>query len=107
MKTATDLRNEGIRRAIRSANRNKSGWSTDAFQFLIGFISDIPKGTNFQAEDVRLVAIDCGLPKPPSARAWGGIMRKAQKMKLIKSVGTQQTTLPRAHHAIANVWIKL
>jgi hypothetical protein len=41
----------------------------------------------FLGEDVREFAQECGFDDPPDARAWGCVMRQAQREGIVKSCG--------------------
>ncbi len=101
---AKDQKNIGMLAAEANANRKVSGWSRYAFNILTEFLTSVT-GT-FMAEDVRKFADGKGLMNPPSQRAWGGIITRAQHAGLIKNVGYGITKNPSAHQARATVWMK-
>lgn len=96
------LRDEGINRAAAHADRTSRGWSDQAFAFLV----DFPR-KEFMAEDVREWAESHGLPKPPSARAWGAIIVRARREGVIRPSGFANVKNPRAHRTPARVWKKV
>ena len=59
----------------------------------------------FLIEEVREKAEGCGLPVPPSRRAWGAIVIKAKRIGIIKRVGYGQVSNPYAHRANASMWV--
>ena len=63
---------------------NNVEWSKEAFDFLKLFVS-VSRG-NFMAEDIRYASKGM-VPKPKSERAWGGVIRRAEKAGLIEAVG--------------------
>lgn len=97
------LRDAGMAQAVTHAEDKTPGWSEMALVMLRRFLQD--KGdTSFMAEEFRLYAIANGLPRPPHARAFGGIMSTARRRRLIECVGISQVTNERAHCANAAVW---
>ena len=69
----SQLRDKGINQAINNANNKHNKWSNKAYKFLVNYIKSHHE---FMAEDVR-VASEEELPKPPSNRAWGGLIIRA------------------------------
>ena len=61
----------------------------------------------FQVEDVREYASRKGLSDPPSLRAWGSVVARARKQNLIKHVGYDQVSNPKAHCATSSLWVSL
>lgn len=104
---ARSNRDEGIERAVTSANRKDAGWSEKAYQMFQEWIRGWPVGFEFMMEDFRLSAQIRGLPDPPSKRAFGGIAVKARIAGLIKTERTKKVKNPDANCANAAVWIKL
>lgn len=98
-------RDDGMEKALQHANSANPEWSTKAAAFLRKYISYT--ATPFMAEDVRMAAINANVPEPPSKRAWGPIILKARKDGLIKSLGTDKVSNPRAHRANAGKWIRV
>jgi len=80
---------------------NNVQWSEEAFKFLKLFVS-VSRG-NFMAEDIRYASAGI-VPKPNSARAWGGVIRKAQKEGLIKAMGYDKVKNVKAHRTPAGLW---
>lgn len=102
----TYLKEEGIQTAVSNADRKIPGWSIMAMKLFVEFLQASPKigdGT-FMTEDVRAYALAKGLPNPPSKRAWGSIIVKAKKNRIIKFVGYDQVNNPKAHRANAARW---
>ena len=98
MKSGTELKEAGIKRSSDNAGTN---WNNQADITLCEFIKLTKK---FQTEDFRAFAVKEGLPNPPHLRAFGSVVVRAVKRGLIKSVGTEKVTNPRAHNAFATVW---
>lgn len=104
--TGEELRDAGIAQAIESADWKEPEWSEKAYKTLIAYLSN--QHGEFMTEQFRNWAkIFKRLSDPPSARAYGGIMRKAAKAGLIKKIGYDQVTNPTAHCANAAVWHKV
>lgn len=102
--SGSELKNAGIKVAADNADRVHENWSEDAYLALKTYIR-IHKQP-FMCEEVRDFAhIVLGLPQPPSARAWGSVMKHAAKQKIISRIGTGQVTNPKAHCANAGQWI--
>jgi len=77
----TQLRDKGIKQAIDNADDTHERWSEKAYKFLTNWIKT---QYEFMTEDVRL-ASEKEIPKPPSNRAWGGIVVRAARAGLINS----------------------
>lgn len=98
---AQHLQQEGTRQAIEHANEVSPKWSERAYQLLIDFLQH---NKRFMGEDVRSYAAQRDFDLPPSARAWGGVIKRAAKEFLIIKIGIQQVKNPNAHLANAAVW---
>lgn len=102
--TGSELRDGGIAVAIENANLKHDNWAEEAYLALMTYIK-IHKQP-FMCEEVRDFAhIELGLPQPPHARAWGALIVRAQKEKLIIHAGYGHTTNPKAHRTPASMWI--
>lgn len=100
MKTGTQLKNEGIKKAVDHANEVEESWSELAYKKLKEFLRS--RNEPFMTEDFRAwVGKEL---QPPHARAYGGIMRKAAKEGLIENIGHRQVVNPKAHCAYACLW---
>jgi hypothetical protein len=75
-------RDQGIARAGDHAGDR---WKRSARGYLLEFLSS-PR-LEFLAEDVREFAEGRGIESPPDGRAWGAVMRSAQRDGLICAVG--------------------
>jgi hypothetical protein len=99
---------DGMQRAIDNAAAVHEGWPEKAYAFLENYLLDKPSGWWFMTEDVRRKAEMAGsVPAPPSLRAWGPIIMRASRNKLIKANGTRPVTNIKAHCANATVWVKV
>jgi hypothetical protein len=90
----------GQQMAIENANDKVPEWSELAFNFLKEYIKTHEK---FLAEDCRY-ASDGIVPKSPSSRAWGGIIRRAAHEGLITRIGHDKVCNPYAHRCWATLW---
>lgn len=85
--TATERRDDGMRRAVDHADRVSHAWSVLAYQFVQHYLAyDGP----FLAEELVRAAYDYGIPEPPDARAWGAIMNRAARAGLIVKAGYRE-----------------
>lgn len=101
--TAKELKNAGMQLAIEHAEIKHEGWGEQALDLLKEFIHY--RTTPFMCEEARLYAEAKGLPKAPSARAWGGVIVLAKNQSLIVHAGYGTTTNPRAHGTPASLWV--
>jgi hypothetical protein len=97
------LKQSGMKASEDNANKHNSRWSDDAFDYLIVYI--LEHDDSFMAEDIREFARKNGLPDPPSKRAWGSVISRAKKTKIIKFHSYDQVSNPRAHRANAVRWV--
>ncbi len=88
-----ELRDAGINQAIKHANEKEENWSEIAYKFLLKYLET---ANEFMVEDV-----------PPSLRAWGGIIVRASKSKLIYRIGFKNVVNAKAHCTPASIWKKL
>ena len=96
----TQLRDKGIKQAIDNADDKHERWSEKAYKFLTNWIKT---QYEFMTEDVR-IASEKEIPKPPSNRAWGGIVVRAARAGLINKVGFSNVKNPKAHNTPASIW---
>jgi hypothetical protein len=106
---AEKLKEEGIKTAIEHADIEEPSWSEKAYQMLEQFLVDpanprMKYQDTFLGEEVRQYAFIHGLENPPSKRAWGAIIVKAQKEGLIEFAGYGKTSNPKAHSTPAALW---
>ena len=101
---AEDAKRIGMLLSEDNANLRTPGWSDMAMGFLMDFLDT--RTDSFLAEEVRAYASDRGLDAPPSNRAWGGVMARASRNGLIRSVGFALTSNPLAHNTPATLWEK-
>lgn len=92
---------EAIAAVAAKADALNEGWSEEAFQHLCRFIR---KGAIFKAEDVRNFAGEAGLAEPHDRRAWGAVLRRACREKLIIRIGYAQCQNKGAHNRPTTLW---
>ena len=96
----SQLRDKGIKKAIDNANDTHEKWSDKAYKFLVNYIKSQDE---FMTEDLRL-ASEKEIPKPPSNRAWGGIILRAVRAGLIIRDRFSNVKNVKAHKTPATVW---
>jgi hypothetical protein len=99
-----ELTDAGIKQAVDHADSVNEGWSEQAYNVLDEYSQMFAAYPDFQIEEVRDYADRMGLEKPPSNRAWGGVVRRAVKAGLIERVGFKATNNKVAHGSLAAVW---
>jgi hypothetical protein len=95
-------RDQGMSRAIDTANRTHDNWSERAYELLQRYLKS--NSGEFMAEDVRAFAAMVDFPLPENPRAWGGIFNRAIKETLINKVGIGPVKNKKAHCANANIY---
>lgn len=101
--TGAELRDKGISNAIGHAEFKSPGWNEQAYQFLIKYIKTVDE---FMTEDLREAAKG-SVEEPPSLRAWGGVIVRAVKEKLITRKEFRNVKNAKAHSTPASVWNKI
>jgi len=71
--------------AANKADRINIEWTSNAINYLVSFLKTINKP--FLVEDVRNYSITYGLEPPPDGRAWGHVIKLAQKNNLVETCG--------------------
>ncbi len=104
--TGQELRDFGIKKAVNTADAVDADWSEKAYKYFVSYLGTVPIGHAFMLEDVRNKSENV-VPVPPSKRAWGYVVVKAKKEKLIECIGIKPVKNPRAHRANASIWIKI
>ena len=101
--TGAQLRDKGIKLASDNAGQE---WNDKALDCLIMYLGII-NNNKFTCEDFRQWISEDLLPPPPHLRAYGAVIVKAKKLKLIKHVGYATCNTPRVHSAISSLWSKI
>jgi hypothetical protein len=78
---------QGMTRAVEHADAVVPDWSDEAFDYVKSYLGGLRQGDQLIAPDVRHWAHSNGLVKPPSARAWGQVIKRAAKEGLIARDG--------------------
>jgi hypothetical protein len=93
----------GAERAADRADRELGDWSEQAWAFFEAFARR-RQGRSFMAEDVRAAAQGV-VPVPPDGRAWGAILLRASKRKLIRRTGFAPMKAANCHANPKSVWV--
>jgi hypothetical protein len=78
-------------------------WSTQAWDFFLQFAKSRGE-QDFLCEDVR-EASSGAVPPPPDERAWGTILMRASKKRLIKRIGYRPMRDPKCHANPKAIWV--
>ena len=78
---------EGAKRAADHADRMIPRWSDVALAFVRVYVLKTRPDDIFLTEEVRAAAKEWGLDDPTDGRAWGQVMRRAEREGVIKWVG--------------------
>lgn len=109
MTNAAQIRDAAIDLAVEHADAVEWSWGARAYNLLLEAIrlrqklgrGDVP----FMGEDVRRWAEGVrGLPEPPDPRAWGAVLQKACRAKLIERAGFGESKNPQAHLRPTALW---
>jgi hypothetical protein len=102
---ARKVTNEGIQRAVDTANRVSPGWSERAYNYLKVFVASRKPGEKFMTEEIRA---DFGTynDEPVNYKAWGAVIRKGIVNGLIIKIGYDAVKNPKAHRTPAAVFVK-
>lgn len=102
-RVAKEKAQEGIEQAVSHAEKEKPGWSANAYEFIrLHCIRN--KGKRFTGFEVVQASIAYGLDQPPNPRAWGGPLQKAARNRLIVRVGTVADPNPERHGSDVPLW---
>lgn len=105
-KEAGRLRDEGIDRAVKKADKDNPGWSDRVYKYFVEvFLRD--HNGYFMAEQFRQFCASTDFDLPDNMRAFGGIMLRAKHAGVIKKVGSKETRMPRSHGTPATLWIQV
>lgn len=76
----------GMRAAEDHAERDEPGWKGEALRYLRRFVAE-NRGRDFLAEEIAPWAYERGCTKAPDDRAWGGIIQRAGRLKIMEQTG--------------------
>lgn len=94
---------EGMDRAEAKADRVAPGWGGRAFD-MVGRFIDAHPNAEFTGEAVKRWAYAHGLDRPENESAWGPVMVKAKRQKLIAFVGFAPPTAASRHGSPNRRW---
>ena len=98
------LRDAGMEMAANHADAVVDGWSDRAYAFLVDYVG-ANKSRRFMAEDVRVAAEETGFPIPPDNLAWGAVVARAARKKLIKRIGYGPQASATCHCSPKSIWV--
>jgi hypothetical protein len=97
-------RDAGMATAAAHADRVTPGWTEAAYEFFVGWVAAKPRKFRFMAEDVRADADKAGVAAPPDARAWGIVVTRAARFRIIKRAGYGPQRAAGCHMAPKSIW---
>ena len=101
--TGTELRDQGMKKAVDHADAVIDNWSETAYRFLLMFLQH---RSMFMTEEVREASAKI-IPEPPSLRAWGSVIVRAAKSGHIQRAGYKNVKNAKAHSTPATVWKRI
>jgi hypothetical protein len=105
MNLGEELAIAGGATAAAHADSQSAGWLARATGLAEQFVlEDTDKPEQFQAMHIRAYAERHGLPSAPDARAWGHVMRRLKKKRVIEPVGTGKSSDPKQHNGFITEW---
>lgn len=102
--TGAELREKGIKKAIKSANKKNPEWTQKAKEAFEKYLALFSVGHRFTVEEVRSFADLIGVPEPPSLRSWGSVVRQIRGSGRIASDGFAKVKNPKAHCTPCTKW---
>jgi hypothetical protein len=99
--TTRQLAGEGMRQAVEHADAVELKWSERAYAFLERYAA---ANREFLTEDVRTWAHRNGLPLAPDNRAWGAVINRASRERLIVRDRYETIRIPPSHARPMPVW---
>lgn len=103
--TSVQLAEQGMATATEHADTVAPGWSERAFDLVCQFACIRHE---FLGEDVRRWAHETqDLDLPPKACAWGAVMVRAARERIIVKAGYRMTRIPPQHAKPAVLWSSL
>lgn len=94
---------DGINRAVEHAEEVTPGWSDVAFQF-VKLHAMRNKGARMTGYEIVQAALQYGVPKPPTDKAFGGPIQRAARSGILKKVGTVADPNPNRHGSEVALW---
>lgn len=99
---AEQLALDGMERSTAHAERVCPSWTSAAFKAILEYAANCNEP--FMIEDVRKVAYDAGLPRPPAEGAWGTPTKRAAAQGIIQFVGYEKSANATQHGKPCKVW---
>lgn len=94
---------EGMRRSLEHAEAELDNWGDIAFEFLKAYARSHESFAGWMV--VRKSENDGHFPTSPNAKAWGAVIHRAARLKIIERVGT--TKDPHRHGNPIPLWRSL
>lgn len=95
-------RNEAMQRAVDAADGRVPKWSEVAYQF-VRLYAQQHRGERFIGRDITQAAKAYGLESPASEKAWGAVLQRAARERVIERVGYAQD--PNRHASPVPQWV--
>ena len=94
------VKSQAYLHAISGASQIENPWAKKAFTFLVTYSAANPSFTN---EDLRIASAG-KVPETGDARAWGPVLRMAQKRGVIKKEGFKKGIMAQCHRGTKTLW---
>lgn len=98
---ACELRDKGMSQALSHAEFTDPMWGEKAYSVLLEYG---PKLGRFTPTDIRACGLASGVPTPPDNRAWGPVLKRAQKAGKIRHDGYVPHPDPKSHRCPTRLW---
>ncbi len=96
-------RDKGMRESVEHADAEIPQWSDLAVGWVKIYARANP-GKAFSTLECRKFAYSRGFMEPPDGRAWGAVMVRAVRERVIESAGAAITGDAKSHARIMSVW---
>lgn len=93
-------RDAGMQQAASHANEVETEWTGQALGLLIAFAKTV--GRPFLVEEAREWAEQHGCPRPPTARAWGPVVKTAERKGRIAKTGAAPAN--SSNRSLKHLW---
>lgn len=103
MEQAVAGRDDGIRRAVEHADRIEPDWAERAFAWIERWALTHP-GESATTKRLRYMAVEDGLPRPPTNFAWGGPILRAARAGVLVRAGATMDGDATMHVKLVPVW---
>lgn len=81
-----------------------ASWNDAALDQVVDFLTGKSMTETFFGTDAREYAHAHGLVQPKDTRAWGGVMRRAEKAGFIEHAGFGRSPNPASHSSPVAIW---